>query len=116
MRTKFVSALKITLGILLLIVGAILGPIPIVQGWIFGILGFYLLATEIPWVKKHYDNFKAYIKSKIGHDPEVYVRRKMRSARYRIRNFLRSIDCCQKSETGGEEQSSTRPEDKPVDR
>ncbi|MGI6455666.1 MAG: hypothetical protein ACOX5R_08580 [bacterium] len=57
----------------MILLGFLLGFIIFVPGYPFGILGLYLLATEIPWVKRHYENFKAKVKEKVGHDPEDYV-------------------------------------------
>ena len=45
-------ALKITLGVLLLIIGLIGGLIPIFQGWMFGIPGLILLSDYFPPAKK----------------------------------------------------------------
>ena len=44
--------LKISLGIVLVIIGFIGGLIPIFQGWIFGIPGLILLADYFPPIKK----------------------------------------------------------------
>jgi|TARA_B000000609_G_C24134518_1_gene327466 hypothetical protein len=44
--------LKITFGVLLLIIGLIGGLIPIFQGWIFGIPGLILLSDYFPPAKK----------------------------------------------------------------
>ena len=44
--------LRISLGILLVIIGFIGGLIPVFQGWIFGIPGLILLADYFPPVKK----------------------------------------------------------------
>ena len=51
--------LRITFGIILVIIGMIGGLIPIFQGWIFGIPGLIILADYFPpikrllnWVKK----------------------------------------------------------------
>jgi len=51
--------LKISLGILLVIIGLLGGLIPIFQGWIFGIPGLMILANYFPpakqllnWAKK----------------------------------------------------------------
>ena len=43
--------LKITLGIILVIIGLFGGLIPIFQGWMFGIPGLILLAEYFPPVK-----------------------------------------------------------------
>ena len=43
---------KITLGIVLVIIGLIGGLIPVFQGWIFGIPGLILLAEYFPPVKR----------------------------------------------------------------
>tara|TARA_B100000768_G_scaffold178520_1_gene194448 strand:- start:486 stop:668 length:183 start_codon:yes stop_codon:yes gene_type:complete len=51
--------LRMTLGIILLVIGLIGGLIPIFQGWIFGIPGLIILADYFPpfkrvvlWAKK----------------------------------------------------------------
>ncbi|MBL7013139.1 MAG: hypothetical protein ISR83_01845 [Candidatus Marinimicrobia bacterium] len=61
-------SIRITLGIILVIIGLIGGLIPIFQGWIFGIPGLIILADYFPpihrllvWAKK-----KAGISNKKG--------------------------------------------------
>ena len=44
--------LRITFGIILVIIGIIGGLIPIFQGWIFGIPGLIILADYFPPVKR----------------------------------------------------------------
>ena len=44
--------LRITLGIILVIIGMIGGLIPIFQGWIFGIPGLIILADYFPPVRR----------------------------------------------------------------
>ena len=44
--------LRITFGIILVIIGMIGGLIPIFQGWIFGIPGLIILADYFPPIKK----------------------------------------------------------------
>ena len=46
------DALKISLGIVLVIIGLLGGLIPIFQGWMFGIPGLIILAKYFPSVKK----------------------------------------------------------------
>jgi hypothetical protein len=46
------KTLKITLGIVLVIIGLIGGLIPVFQGWIFGIPGLILLGEYFPPVKR----------------------------------------------------------------
>ena len=43
---------RITLGIILVIIGLIGGLIPVFQGWIFGIPGLIILANYFPPIKK----------------------------------------------------------------
>ena len=43
---------RITLGIILVIIGLIGGLIPIFQGWMFGIPGLIILADYFPPIKK----------------------------------------------------------------
>ena len=44
--------LRITFGIILVIIGMIGGLIPIFQGWIFGIPGLIILADYFPPIKR----------------------------------------------------------------
>ena len=44
--------LRITFGIILVIIGMIGGLIPIFQGWIFGIPGLIILADYVPPIKR----------------------------------------------------------------
>jgi hypothetical protein len=46
------DALKILLGILLVIIGLLGGLIPIFQGWMFGIPGLMILANYFPPAKR----------------------------------------------------------------
>ena len=46
------DALKISLGILLVIIGLLGGLIPIFQGWVFGIPGLMILAKYFPPAKR----------------------------------------------------------------
>jgi len=46
------DALKILLGILLVVIGLLGGLIPIFQGWMFGIPGLMLLANYFPPAKR----------------------------------------------------------------
>ena len=43
---------RITLGIILVIIGLIGGLIPVFQGWVFGIPGLIILADYFPPIKK----------------------------------------------------------------
>tara|TARA_Y100000294_G_scaffold52002_1_gene49025 strand:+ start:349 stop:546 length:198 start_codon:yes stop_codon:yes gene_type:complete len=43
---------KISLGVILVVIGLIGGLIPIFQGWIFGITGLMILANYFPPVKR----------------------------------------------------------------
>ena len=43
---------RITLGIILVIIGLIGGVIPVFQGWMFGIPGLIILADYFPPIKK----------------------------------------------------------------
>jgi len=58
-------ALKISLGVILVVVGLVGGLVPIFQGWIFGIPGLIILANYFPpikhllnWVKNKTDLYK----------------------------------------------------------
>ena len=58
-------SLKITFGIILVLIGVVGGLIPIFQGWIFGIPGLIILAEYFPplrkildWAKDKYEHKK----------------------------------------------------------
>ena len=61
-------AIKISLGIILVVIGLVGGIIPIFQGWIFGVPGLIILANYFPPAKR----LLAWIKDKAGlHKGEV---------------------------------------------
>ena len=62
-------AFKISLGIVLVIMGLIGGLIPIFQGWMFGIPGLIILSNYFPPVKR----FLSWAKYKAGLN---YMRKK----------------------------------------
>ena len=54
--------IKISLGIILVIIGLIGGLIPIFQGWLFGIPGLIILANYFPPIKR----LVKWVKRKVG--------------------------------------------------
>ena len=46
------DVIKITIGIILIIIGLVGGLIPIFQGWVFGIPGLIILSQYFPPIKK----------------------------------------------------------------
>ena len=52
------DSIKITFGIILVIIGLIGGLIPIFQGWIFGIPGLVILSQYFPFIKKILNTIK----------------------------------------------------------
>jgi len=64
MKEIVLKAGRITLGVFLLLLGAISGLIPFVQGWIFGLAGLWLLSKDVPVVKKYHDRIVAWIEEK----------------------------------------------------
>jgi len=58
------DTLKISLGIVLVVIGLLGGLIPIFQGWIFGIPGLIILSNYFPLVKR----FLSWVKNKAGLD------------------------------------------------
>ena len=57
---------RIALGIILVLIGAIGGLIPIFQGWLFGIPGLIILADYFPPIKRLLD----WAKKKAGYNKE----------------------------------------------
>lgn len=45
-------------GVFFLLLGVIGGFLPVIQGWIFVLIGLTLLAKEIPWVHHHVERVK----------------------------------------------------------
>ena len=58
MKPVILKVCRITAGILLLIIGAIGGLIPIFQGWIFGLAGLALLSKDVPFIRRWYERAK----------------------------------------------------------
>jgi uncharacterized membrane protein YbaN (DUF454 family) len=49
----------IVFGVFFLLLGVISGFLPVIQGWIFVLIGLTLLAKEIPWVHHHVERLKS---------------------------------------------------------
>jgi hypothetical protein len=56
--------IRIFFGIVLLIIGAIGGLIPIFQGWVFGIIGLWLLSIDIPFIRKYFIRIREWLEEK----------------------------------------------------
>jgi uncharacterized membrane protein YbaN (DUF454 family) len=52
-------SVTIVFGVVFLLLGVIGGFLPVVQGWIFVLIGLTLLAKEIPWVHHHLERLKS---------------------------------------------------------
>ena len=52
------DVIKISIGVILVLVGLIGGLIPIFQGWIFGIPGLLILSQYFPPIKKLINKIK----------------------------------------------------------
>ena len=52
------SGVVISLGVFFLLLGVIGGFLPVIQGWIFVLIGLALLAEEVPWVRRHLERLK----------------------------------------------------------
>ncbi|MFH1737359.1 MAG: hypothetical protein ABIH23_00025 [bacterium] len=48
------KVIRITVGVLLVLIGLIGGLIPIFQGWIFGLAGLALLSVDVRFVRRWY--------------------------------------------------------------
>ena len=49
---KIPGPFRTAVGWFLVILGAILGPVPLVQGWIFGIPGLLILSERYDWARR----------------------------------------------------------------
>lgn len=56
MLTK--KIIKISAGISFIILGVVSGFLPVLQGWIFNLVGVVLLAEEIPFLNKYLKRFE----------------------------------------------------------
>lgn len=52
------KVVRITAGLLLVLIGAIGGLIPIFQGWVFGLAGLALLSVDVPFIRRWYESAK----------------------------------------------------------
>ena len=52
------DTIKISIGVILIIIGLIGGIIPIFQGWMFGIPGLIILSQYFPPIKKLLEKIK----------------------------------------------------------
>jgi len=59
-------AITIGLGLLFLLIGVIGGFIPVLQGWIFVLIGLTLLAKEVPFVRHKLEQVKARFPKQAG--------------------------------------------------
>ena len=50
--------IRITLGVLCLLIGVIGGFIPVFQGWFFVLLGLILLSKDVPFVRRWMDRLR----------------------------------------------------------
>jgi len=57
------DTIKISIGIMLVLMGLIGGFIPIFQGWMFGIPGLIILSKYFPPIKKIVDKIKKRVKA-----------------------------------------------------
>lgn len=64
MKKYAMKVVRITAGIILVLIGIAGGLIPIFQGWIFGIPGLMLLSQDIPIVRKYYERAKEMVERK----------------------------------------------------
>ena len=51
----FWKAIRITVGVILCLAGIVLGPVPIIPGFVVFAFGLALLARDVPWVKHKVD-------------------------------------------------------------
>jgi uncharacterized protein len=50
--------LRITLGVIALLLGVAGLFLPVLQGVLFLLIGFYLLSKDIPWVRRQWDKMR----------------------------------------------------------
>jgi hypothetical protein len=43
---------RISAGVLLIVLALITGPVPVVQGWVFFLMGVGLLIKDLPWLRR----------------------------------------------------------------
>ncbi|RJP25905.1 MAG: hypothetical protein C4527_16300 [Candidatus Omnitrophota bacterium] len=64
MKQLLLKISRITAGVICIIIGVIGGFIPILQGWVFILLGLGLLSKDIPYVAKKRDQLKEWLEEK----------------------------------------------------
>ena len=52
------DVIKISIGVILVLIGLVGGLIPIFQGWVFGIPGLFILSQYFPPIKKILNRIK----------------------------------------------------------
>jgi len=52
------KAVDWTVGIGLITVGVVAGFVPVVQGWIFVLMGLAVLSSHSPWARRQYERMK----------------------------------------------------------
>ena len=52
------DVIKISMGVILVLIGLVGGLVPIFQGWIFGIPGLFILSQYFPPIKKILNKIK----------------------------------------------------------
>jgi hypothetical protein len=58
-------------GLLLIAIGVITGPVPIVQGWVFVLAGLAILSKHSPLARRWFERVR-----RIGHDARERLRKK----------------------------------------
>jgi uncharacterized protein len=58
MRERLAKILRITLGVIALLLGVAGLFLPVLQGVLFLLIGFYLLSKDIPWVRRQWEKIR----------------------------------------------------------
>ena len=57
-KTVLIKALRIAAGVLFILLGIVSGFIPILQGWIFILIGLFILSYDIPFVHRRLEELR----------------------------------------------------------
>ena len=79
-RTR--TIVEVSAGLLLILIGAIAGPVPILQGWVFALMGLALLSRHSKRARRIYEPLKERFR-RMGRDIRDRVERRRREERER---------------------------------
>jgi hypothetical protein len=94
-KRKIIRALKISLGIFLLLLGLLLGLVPVLQGWVLGIIGLVILYQEVAWVRRMVHRLEEkFPRFARAHDRAARRLHQCRERRRAGESWRKALACC----------------------